>query len=127
MRWPLPSVTSTCSALYMLGHLLGRELHVDDRAGDPDDAAGARGRRRAAAAVFSAVAVMVILTTSCVAAASASAPPTISLISWVISAWRAWLASRVSVLISSSALSVADFIARRRDAISEAAESSSAA
>src|SRR5690348_690837 len=28
-------------------------------------------------------------------AASASAPPTISLISWVISAWRAALASRV--------------------------------
>ena len=58
---------------------------------------------------------------------SASAPPTISLISWVISAWRAWLACRERFLASSSALSEADFIARRRDADSEAAASSIAA
>jgi hypothetical protein len=50
------------------------------------------------------------------------APPTISLISWVISAWRAWLASRVYFLMSSSALSVADFIARWRAASSDAAD-----
>ena len=41
----------------------------------------------------------------------ASAPPTISLISWVISACRAWFACRLSERMSSSALSVADFIA----------------
>ena len=58
---------------------------------------------------------------------SASEPPTISLISWVISAWRAWLACRERFLASSSALSEADFIARRRDADSEAAASSIAA
>jgi hypothetical protein len=59
-------------------------------------------------------------------AASASAPPTISLISCVISACRAWLASLVYVLMSSSALSAADFMARRRDADSAAAASSNA-
>ena len=36
----------------------------------------------------------------------------ISVISWVISAWRAWLASRVRDSISWFALSVADFMAR---------------
>src|SRR5690606_38235502 len=50
------------------------------------------------------------------APARASAPPTISLISFVISAWRAWLAWRVKVLTSSSALSVAAFMALRREA-----------
>src|SRR5262249_50200610 len=60
------------------------------------------------------------------ASASALAPPTISLISWVISACRALLASRVNCSSRSLALSVADFIARRRAAISEAAASSSA-
>ena len=38
------------------------------------------------------------------ASASAFTPPTISLISWVMPAWRAWLAMRVYFLISSSAL-----------------------
>ena len=52
--------------------------------------------------------------------------PTISMISWVISACRAWLYSRVRSSISSEALSVAAFIARRRDACSEAAASSMA-
>src|ERR1700730_5096302 len=61
------------------------------------------------------------------ASASAFAPPTISLISWVIWAWRSRLASRVRALMRSSALSLADFIARWRDASSDAADSSSAA
>ena len=67
------------------------------------------------------VAVMVSLYLLYLASARALAPPTISLISWVISAWRAWLASRVYFLMSSSALSVADFIARWRAASSDAA------
>ena len=58
--------------------------------------------------------------------ARASAPPTISMISVVISSWRARLACRVSTLMSSSALSVAAAIARCRAAFSEAADSSSA-
>ena len=60
------------------------------------------------------------------ASASALTPPTISLISWVMPAWRAWLATRVYFLMSSSALSVADFIAFCRAASSEAAAWSSA-
>ena len=60
-------------------------------------------------------------------AASASAPPTISMISVVISSCRARFAWRVRILMSSSALSVAAFIARRRAAFSDAADSSSAA
>src|SRR5919204_6090330 len=64
---------------------------------------------------------------SLVACASASAPPTISMISVVISSWRARFAWRVRTLMSSSALSVAAAIARRRAAFSEAADSSSAA
>ena len=43
---------------------------------------------------------------------SASAPPTISMISVVMASWRARFITRVSLVISSSALSVADFIAR---------------
>ena len=78
------------------------------------------------AAEVLAVALMLMLTYSLVASASAFAPPTISLISWVISACRALLASLLSCSISSLALSVADFIARRRAAISDAADSSSA-
>ena len=61
------------------------------------------------------------------AADRASAPPTISMVSVVISSWRARLACRVWTLMSSSALSVAAFIARRRAAFSDAADSSSAA
>ncbi len=60
-------------------------------------------------------------------AAIDSAPPTISMISVVISSWRARFAWRVRILMRSSALSVAAFIARRRAAFSEAADSSSAA
>ena len=80
----------------------------------------------ALASGLSVVAVMDVTRSLRVASASAFAPPTISLISWVISAWRAWLACRVNVLMSSSALSVADFMARRRAACSDAADSSSA-
>ena len=61
--------------------------------------------------VSSTVAVMSSHSFPALASASALTPPTISLISWVIPAWRAWLAIRVYFLISSSALSVADFIA----------------
>ena len=57
---------------------------------------------------------------------AAFTPPTISLISWVMPAWRAWLAIRVYFLMSSSALSVADFIAFCRAASSDADAWSSA-
>ena len=49
------------------------------------------------------------------------------MISVVISSWRARFACRVRIFINSSALSVAAFIARRRAAFSEAADSSNAA
>jgi hypothetical protein len=58
---------------------------------------------------------------------SASAPPTISMISVVIESWRARFMVMLRFLISSSALSVADFIARWRKACSDAAALSSAA
>src|SRR5436190_15055243 len=45
------------------------------------------------------------------ASASAFTPPTISLISWVMPAWRAWLAMRGNFLISASAFAVAGLIA----------------
>ena len=61
-----------------------------------------------------------------VAAPQASAPPTISMISVVMASWRAWFISRERLVISSSALSVAAFMARWRLACSEAAASSSA-
>ncbi len=48
------------------------------------------------------------------------------MISWVISACRAWLYWRVRTSISSEALSVAAFIARRLAACSEAVASSMA-
>ena len=60
-------------------------------------------------------------------APSASAPLTISMISVVIESWRARFMMRLSVLISSSALSVAAFIARWRKACSDAAALSRAA
>ncbi len=43
---------------------------------------------------------------------SASAPLTISMISVVMASWRAWFISRESLVMSSSALSVAAFMAR---------------
>ena len=60
-------------------------------------------------------------------APSASAPPTISMISVVIASWRARFMIRLRFLISSSALSVAAFIARWRKACSDAAALSRAA
>jgi peptide chain release factor 1 len=66
-----------------LRQLAPAELDVHDRAGDPHDSAGAGGFLYRGHDL------------SLPAAASASAPPTISLISWVISDCRAWLASRV--------------------------------
>ena len=42
----------------------------------------------------------------------ASAPPTISMISVVMASWRARFITRLSLVMSSSALSVADFMAR---------------
>src|SRR4029077_15348293 len=107
-----------------LRHVLGRELDVHDGAGDPGDPAGARGGLAAGGWRFYRRG-HVFLTPSR-APTSAPAPPTISLISWVISACRALFASRVSVSIRSFALSVAAFIARRREASSDAAASSSA-
>ena len=89
-----------------LGHRLGGELDVHDRADD----AGRPGRRRALAdsvevssrvAVIASQLLLVIVpaslaaVTTAVASARALAPPTISLISWVISDWRALFASRV--------------------------------
>ena len=57
----------------------------------------------------------------------ASAPLTISMISVVMESWRARFIGRLRTLISSSALSVADFMARWRAACSEAVASSMAA
>ena len=51
---------------------------------------------------------------------SASAPPTISMISVVIASWRARFMTRLRVLMSSSAFSVAADMARWRAACSEA-------
>src|SRR5207247_5281584 len=85
-----------------VGHRVARELGVDDRADDPDDAAD--GRLGLGVNTHPS---------SPPAAASAFAPPTISLISWVIAACRAEFISRVRSLIISSALSVAAFMARR--------------
>ena len=48
------------------------------------------------------------------------------MISVVMASWRAWFILRVSLMMSSSALSVADFMARCRVACSDAAASSRA-
>ena len=109
-----------------LRQVLGRELDVHDGAGDPGHTAGARGGLAAFGFVFYGRGHVFLTHWFALAPASALAPPTISLISWVISACRALFASRVSVSIRSFALSVAAFIARRREASSDAAASSSA-
>src|SRR5699024_3967364 len=92
-------------------HRATRELDVHDGADDPHDPAGGPGPGRA------------VLRHCCghcqslpALVDSASAPPTISLISWVICACRAWLASRERTLTRSVALSVAAFMAVRRAA-----------
>jgi peptide chain release factor 1 len=101
-----------------LRELVGCELDVDDRADDPDHAPlGSLGLLGlAGCACHQSLPVFW----------RASAPPTISMISCVISAWRAWFSALTRTLISSSALSVAAFMARRLAADSLAADSSSA-
>src|SRR5215470_17068426 len=108
------------------GDLLGRELHVDDGTDHLDYSAGAGAGASALGGGAGRACGHGVAQLPEVASASALAPPTISLISWVISACLALLASRLSCSISSLALSVADFMARRREAISAAAASSSA-
>ena len=98
-------------------HRVGVELDVDDRADHADRRDRGRRSRRARGSRGWRSWLQ-----SLPAEASASAPPTISEISWVISAWRAALAARVRLLMSSSALSVAAFMARRRAADSDAAD-----
>src|SRR4029453_16190054 len=92
-----------------LGHRVRGELDVHHGAGHPGDAAGAPGAR-ALLGLFNSGS-HISHSFPALASASAFTPPTISLISWVMPAWRAWLAMRVYFLISSSALSVADFMA----------------
>ena len=72
-----------------LRHRVGGELDVDDGADDARDAPGAAVRR----GVSTVLSVVMVISLTPVLTASASAPPTISLISWVISAWRAALAA----------------------------------
>src|SRR5699024_874678 len=116
-----------------LGDVPGRELDVDDGAGDAGDASGGTGRLGGGGLAGSGGghvrSLHVVPTRGAVGLCQrsvrpdperASAPPTISVISWVISAWRAEFASRVNLLICVSALSVADFIARCVEACSEA-------
>src|SRR5690606_2253037 len=70
-----------------------RELDVDNRTVDACDAPGDRGRRlvsRSGGGHF-----FVSFLRVCQLDASASAPPTISAICWVMSAWRALLRRRV--------------------------------
>ena len=71
-----PSVDVDVQRVEELRHRVARELDVDDRADDPDDAAGGRSwsrYRQWQSSLFTSLRV-----------ASALAPPTISLISWVI-------------------------------------------
>ena len=70
---------------------------------------------------------VVVVVLACWPWAMPSAPPTISMISVVMVSWRARLAIRSRLVISSLALSVADFMARCRAACSDAAASSRAA
>src|SRR5690606_23082399 len=91
---------------------IAREFDVDDRPDDPYDASHS---------------ISVSHRYSFPAAERALAPPSISLISCVIAACRAAFALRRRVLINSSALSVAAFMARRLAASSLAAASINAA
>ena len=86
--------TSIVERVVDLGHRVGGELDVDDRADDAGDAADA-ARLRGLRSSRDSGSHWSLTHFPALASASASAPPTISLISWVISAWRAWLASRV--------------------------------
>ena len=76
-------MTSTCRALYSSG--------IASTGNSTSTTGPVTRATRPMPVVVSVVAVMVFLD-SYADAESASAPPTISLISWVISAWRAWLA-----------------------------------
>ncbi len=82
-----------------LGDRVVRELDVDDGAGDAGDAADAAGDALSSfflAGALSAVFVaMGVLFLGAIWTPRASAPPTISEICWVISAWRALFARRV--------------------------------
>src|SRR6266496_4212708 len=111
-----------------VGNLRGGKLHVNHGADDPHNTAGggASGIPAFSGGIFYGCGHVDAHLLPAIVSASALAPPTISLITWVISAWRALFASRVSCSSKSLALSVADFIARRRAAISAAADSSSA-
>src|SRR5699024_3675580 len=102
----------------LVGHGVDAELDVDDRAGDAGDAPDPT---RSGGVLFGHGGSHGFSLPSHLDSARALAPPEISEIAWVISACRAWLASRVYFLMSSSALSVADFMARWRAASSEAA------
>ena len=95
-----------------LRHRSPGELDIDDRAGDAYDAAGGVGVGLAGLYGSSTHIFFASSGAYLAASASAFAPPTISLISWVIWACRSRLASSVRALMRSSALSVADFIAR---------------
>ena len=134
-----------------LGQAVGRELDVDDGSGDRDDAAvlqvlrtggiGGQGhgelpflalvsRRPRARRTIRHRGLRWCRRGGLRGAAPprrASAPPTISMISVVIASWRARFIPRVRLVMRSSALSVADFIARCRAACSDAAALSSAA
>jgi hypothetical protein len=132
-----------------LGQRVGRELDVDDRAGDRDDATVLQ---RGLGGVGSAVAVIanllrvgfragfeqvglagldgvgeeVVGDELLLRPAQRLAPPTISMISVVMESWRARFMTRLRLMMRSPALSVADFIARWRDACSDAAAFNSA-
>src|SRR5207248_6122366 len=89
-----------------VGHVVGRELDVDHRADDPGDQAGLAGAALAVAGgVLYGCGHDDAHSLPAIDSASALAPPTISLISCVISAWRALFASRVNCSSSSLALS----------------------
>src|SRR5262249_44724147 len=133
------------------GDGVGRELDVDDRARDGHDAAALQGLAGVGAGVgdghvgwllllraSSQVRSMAATSTSAdmrawstrrsepstLAARMASAPPTISMISVVMASWRARFMARLYLVIRSSALSVADFMARCWAAKNDAAPSS---
>src|SRR5207344_3366616 len=115
-----------------LGERAAGELDVDHRPGDPDDASflqggGGFGHGHGQTPWGSSSSRMKPGLSSPRLVPSASAPPTISMISVVMESCRARFMTRDRVLISSSALSVAAFMARWRNACSDAAALSSAA
>ena len=89
-----PRVDLDLEGVVDLGHGVDAELDVDDR---PDDAGDPTGRAWLVGGGLGVLGYSSHRLTHSrqLRLASASAPPTISLISWVISAWRAALALRV--------------------------------